>query len=84
MTDTRLLRFLEERNKALTSLDQEYVARMLPDAPATMRLLILHKARYECTAIEANLRHESGAWLREHGFNRMSGDPILPDGELPE
>lgn len=81
---TELEQFLSERNNALTFLDQEYVARMVPNAPASMRLLILHKARYECTAIKAELRRESGRWLVANGFGRMSGEPVLPDGELPE
>jgi hypothetical protein len=75
--------FLIDRNAALASLDEEYVARMLPNAPAEMRLLILHKSRYECTAIAPELRHQSRAWLAEHGFGRMTGDPLLPEGELP-
>ena len=75
--------YLERRNKALRALDENFVEEMVPTAPVEMRLLILHKARYDCTVIEADLRHESGRWLRAGGHTQMTGEPILPDGELP-
>ena len=80
---TELEEFLRERNAALIALDENYVARKIPKAPADMRLLILHKSRYCCTAIPNELRHESGRWLRERGYKQMSAEAILPDGELP-
>lgn len=79
-----LLQFLAERNQALRKLDENYVARSLPTAPPELRLMILHKARYECTAIEPELRHQSGRWLSERNLSRSTGDPILPDGALPK
>lgn len=82
--DSSLRTFITERNLALIGLDEDYVARVQPSAPAGMRLLILHKARYECTAMPGNLREESRAWLEEHGYRRMTGDPLLPKGEYPQ
>ncbi len=75
----------EARNKALRDLDMDY-ARNQMGRPASdeMVLLSLHKARYECTAIEDSYRHDSGKWLRERGYGRMTGTPLLPEGELPE
>lgn len=77
-------KFIEKRNAALTSLDESYVADTMPRAPASMRLLILHKSRYECTGIARELRHASRHWLAERGYSRMTGTPLLPEGELPE
>lgn len=84
MTETGLQNFLTERNEALRTLDEEYVARTLPRVAPGTRLLILHKSRYECTAIDRELRHESRKWLAEHGYKRMTGTELLPEGELPE
>jgi hypothetical protein len=76
--------FLAERNAALIALDESYVAKTVPLAPPEMRLLILHKSRYECTAMPDNLREESRTWLAERGFGRMTGDELLPKGEYPK
>jgi hypothetical protein len=76
--------FLDERNAALIALDESYVARSVPNCPPEMRLLVLHKSRYECTGIAPEYRHASRAWLAERGFKRMTGDELLPEGELPE
>ena len=78
------MEYLTERDIALTALDETFVARTLPDCPPSMRLEILHKARYECLNIDPVLRHESRHWLAEHGKGRMTGTPLLPKGELPE
>jgi len=84
LDDSALRAFITERNLALIGLDESYVAKTVPKAPAEMRLLILHKSRYECTAMPDNLRNESRAWLAERGYQRMTGTPLLPEGELPE
>ena len=47
-------------------------------------LIGLHKSRYMCTAIAPELRHASGAWLRERGYRQANGLPLLPEGDLPE
>jgi hypothetical protein len=75
----------EARNEALRTLDLDY-ARNQMGRPASdeMLLLSLHKARYECTGIEPEYRHESARWLRERGYGRLTGTPLLDDGELPE
>jgi len=84
-------KFRKERNEAFISLDLDWAKNlMLPNTcfsesfTGPFLLLGLHKARYECTDISAELRHKSGAWLRERGFGRMTGEPLLPKGELPQ
>lgn len=46
-------------------------------------LLGLHKARYERPDMLPELRHESGDWLRARGYGRLTGEPLLPEGQLP-
>jgi len=75
---------LTERNRALMEIDMDYLRRMLPTATNDyVRLLSLHKARYECTAIPVTFRHASRAWLSEQHSCRLDGTPLLPEGELP-
>lgn len=77
--------FLKGRNKALRELDLTYARHMIPRASSDdVLLLALHKARYDCVDLEPEYRHESGRWLREHGYGRMNGLALLPEGELPE
>jgi hypothetical protein len=90
MTDTRsgplteIEDFVRERNRALTELDMDYARRTLPQASCDEVLLMsLHKARYECSAIAAELRHASRAWLWDRGLKRFDMSPLLPEGELP-
>jgi len=74
---------LDERNKALSNMDMEYARKIMPDASSDfVRTSAMHKARYDCTVINEKLRHESGDWLRAHGHDRMTGDKLLPIGEL--
>jgi hypothetical protein len=76
--------FLKRRNAALATLDMEYAREALPDATSDeVRLVAMHKARYECVAIMAALRHESEDWLRQRGYSRIDGTPLLPFLELP-
>jgi hypothetical protein len=81
---SELEQFIAARDWALVTLDESYVAKTVPAAPPSIRLTILHKARYECINIDPQLRHESRAWLAERGLSRMTGTPLLPAGELPE
>ena len=77
-------RFVKERDKALANLDMEYARRVIPMATSDeVRLIAMHKARYEITSLPAELRHESANWLRERGYKRGTGDPLLPEGRLP-
>lgn len=79
-----LAQYLVERNAALSTLDLEWARRTLPLAKSDHVLLAsMHKARYECIDIDAELRHESCRWLRAHALGRMGGLDLLPDGELP-
>ena len=77
---------LEERNRALLTLDIAHVRKQLghPGLPEHTALMVLHKARYECLAIPREFRNYSRAWLAQHGYKRMTGEPLLPEGELPE
>lgn len=71
------------RNAALRILDMNYARELMPQASSDeVRLIAMHKARYSCTDIEPELRHASGAWLRERGYGAFEG-PLLPEGELP-
>lgn len=79
----KITHYARRRDQALIALDEAYVSERFPDCPPDMRLTVLHKARYECTTIPPELRHESGAWLREKGYKRITGDEVLPEGELP-
>ena len=83
---TEIEAFLAKRNEALRMLDLTYAREQCPDATNDEVLLMaLHKARYECTAIEDEYRHLSGLWLRSRGYGRMiPGEPLLPPGELPK
>jgi hypothetical protein len=86
MSDQRELEsFLAARNKALIELDMDYARLMLPKASSDeVRLIALHKARYNCTAIPAEYRHASRKWLAERGYQGMAGQELLPEGELPK
>lgn len=55
----------------------------IPGAENFVALMSLHKMRYEWTAIDDSLRHESGRWLSGKGFGRLYRGDILPDGILP-
>ena len=77
--------WLAERNRFLRDLDitSDLVAQAMPGASDEMKLLALHKGRYECTHISDDLRRQSAEWLVERGYGRMTGDPIDLTGELP-
>lgn len=74
----------QERNAALAALDMEWARQMMPTASNDhVRLTAMHKARYDCTDIADEQRHQSGDWLRQHGYGRRDGTPLMPAGELP-
>jgi hypothetical protein len=82
--DVNISSVLAERNKALSNLDMEWARRNMQGASSDhVRLLAMHKARYECTSIAAELRHLSAKWLRDRGYLRMYRMELLPEGELP-
>ena len=77
--------FLKERDEALRTLDMDYARRLMPGASNDeVRLLALHKVRYEATSIEPELRHDSRAWMEKHGYKRFNDLPWSTDGSLPE
>lgn len=79
---------IAERNDALRRLDLSWAHEQIPEGgprPSNEALLVgMHKARYECTDIEPELRHASRDWLELRGFGRRSGLPWPPAGELDE
>lgn len=74
----------QQRNKALIALDLDWARTQGPNAPDDFTVLAaMHKARYDCCDIPAELRHESGNWLRARGMSRLGGLELLPEGVLP-
>lgn len=74
----------KERNRALKQLDMEWARKAMPTATSDdVRLMAMHKARYECTDMDDADRLISSGWLYMHGCKRMDGTPLLPAGELP-
>jgi hypothetical protein len=85
MTSASIAQWRAERNRALRSLDLDYLRAQIPAAAAvdgSQLLVAAHKARYECTDLEDHYRLTSAAWLRERGLGGMY-EPLLPLGELP-
>jgi len=74
----------EDRNRALRELDMGYAKVMMPASKEEVRLIAMHKARYECTEIEPHLREASREWLEDHKYNRLHGTPWPPIGVLPK
>lgn len=80
MTD-EFQKWKDERNRILRELDVG--AAFNGKLGGEIALCALHKARFECTDIEDNLRYDSGAWLFAHGFKRLTGEDIFDGKELP-
>lgn len=59
MTSDELSIWRAERNAALTAGDLSYFIKH--GVPEDLAEAVLHKTRYECVAIDAALRHTSGA-----------------------
>ena len=78
--------FTAQRNNALTTLDMRWARKAMPSASSDeVRLIALHKARYECTQIEPSLRHESRKFLEASKLARMNDMPWpINKQELPE
>ena len=63
-----------KRNAALRALDIAFeVPGLKRYGSDEVKLIAMHKARYECTDIEPELRHQSRAWLEERGYGRFGG-----------
>ena len=74
-----------ERNRALETLDMDYARKIMPHAWCDeVRLIALHKARYECTEIADGLRRESERWLKHQGYRRIDRMEFPTDGSLPK
>lgn len=78
-------RLTGERFVALVNLDLDWARKAMPGESADdVRLVALHRARYESVKVPPELRIESGAWLRERGLLRSNLHPVLPGDKLPE
>jgi hypothetical protein len=76
--------FLERRNIALRDLDMDYARAVMPNASSDeVRLIAMHKARYECTEIFTDLRQASERWLKERQYKRLGNLDWPTSGELP-
>lgn len=73
----------EERIRITKELDHVAAKQLFPMMSDEAILPMLHRVRYETTAIEDELRHESRKWLETQGFSRMRGMPWPPMGVLP-
>ena len=71
-----LKEMLAERNKALSDLDMDYARRMMPATTDRIRLVAMHKARYECVQISADLRAASRKFLESTRHSRLGGIPF--------
>lgn len=77
-------KLLQERWKAIINLDLNYARREMPGASSDeVRLMALHKSRYELTAAPRELRHSSRHWLESRGLHRFGWKFWLPEGVLP-
>jgi hypothetical protein len=83
-----MINWREELERALLNLDVEWAKSKIsfPTNPVDDETVLcsLHKSRYESTRIPDEPRHESARWLRERGYGRLGGLPLLPEGELPD
>ena len=80
---TDIDRYNRERDKALATLDMAWAKRVMPHATNDeVRLVAMHKARYDTVSIAPDLRHQSAEYLRSRGLQAMYR-PLLPPGELP-
>lgn len=48
-----------------------------------MMLCAMHKTRYEAEQLPRLDRTQSYLWLKQQGFRRFNGEPLLPSGRLP-
>lgn len=74
----------KERNAAFLRLDMRWARRNFPECSSdAVRLIALHKARYECVDLPVAARLASKRWLAERGYGGRTG-PLLPGEGLPE
>ena len=72
--------YLERRNKIVNDLDIPALKKEMPMLPQDRDehwyLMVLHKSRLECTAIDDDKRHESARWLHHYNHKDIAGKPI--------
>lgn len=83
-TDAEMQQWLHERNKAFRTLDLVWARKQVNYLTDETQLMALHKARYECKAIEPEYRHTSREWLQSRGFGRTFNQPWPAEGVLEE
>lgn len=84
MVEDDVEQFIRQRDAALIALDIGWARKFMPGASSDdVRLMAMHKARYELPHLPAEVRHASSDWLRARGHGRMNGAPLLPEGRLP-
>jgi hypothetical protein len=78
-------RNVQERDDALAVMDMEWARKNMPYATSDeVRIIAMHKARYECTNLSNLTRQQSKDWLSSRGYSRIDGSKFLPDGEFPD
>jgi hypothetical protein len=76
--------WIAERNRIMSEFDVEAGMKMMGCADRMVAVMGLHKARYECLAIDDSLRLDSQKWLAENGVRRMTGEPVKIGDPLPK
>jgi hypothetical protein len=75
---------VDERFRALVQLDLEWARKAMPgETGDEVRLVAMHRARYENDKVPPDFRIESGRWLRERGLLRSNLHPVLEGDKLP-
>ena len=67
----------------LKSGNTDALRALFPSMTAEVAEITLHKCRYDCTDLPAEMRHASRAWLDLRHYGAMGGRDLLPEGELP-
>ena len=73
----------DARVEILKRGDTQAMRALMPGMTAEVAEITLHKCRYDCTALPAEMRHASRSWLAERGYGAMLGRDLLPEGVLP-
>lgn len=74
---------IADRNAGLVALDMDWAREMMPNMSDDVRLIAMHKTRYEIRTIPDDERHASRSWLEERDLSRLGFLPWPPLGVLP-
>lgn len=74
MSNNKLIdNYINQRNKALLTLDMNWARKVMPTASNDhVRLIAMHKTRVEIRDMPLNLRMESASWLKAHNYSKLS------------